>query len=176
MMRFRTMFLAAACGVAMMAAPPRAAAESGEKSPNAVGSYLWAFLGLGPGLHVPGLVTLTSDGTLISVTGSDQGGPDTVFHVKNSAAHGVWFDTGRRSVGARALFLNFDPVGGEVVSITKVRISAQFDKKFNNATGEFFQSVWVCTTGPFTCPDPLTDPPTVPESPTGLPFTAKRIQ
>jgi hypothetical protein len=169
------------CSVAMVAAPSRVAAEGkgAEKSPNAVGSYMWKFLGVvpifGPGTYVPGLVTLTSDGTLLSVTGSDQAGPSSVFFVKNTAAHGVWFDTGHRSVGAHALYLNFDPAGGQVVSISKLRITAQFDKDFNNATGEFFQSVFVCPTF-VTCPDPFTATPDVPEPSVGLPFTARRIR
>ena len=146
-----------------------------DEIPPQVGSFLFSFLGLGPGLTVPGLATINADGTLTSVTGSDQGGPSNVFHVKNSAAHGRWFETGRRTISARALFLNFDPASGVVVSITKVRIEARFDSAFNNITGEFFQSVFACPT-PFTCPNPLTATPTVPEPAAGLPFTAVRIQ
>src|SRR5690348_2429172 len=129
------------CLIAMGSVPywntVRADDESGEKGP--VGSFMFSFLGLGPGTTVPGLTTLTSDGTLVSVTGSDQGGPANVFFVKNSAAHGVWSRAGRRSVGARALFLNFDQNSGVVVSITKVRIVANFNKDFNSGAGEFFQ-------------------------------------
>lgn len=155
----------------LKAAPPR---DRNEPPPQA-GSFLFSYLGLGPGLTVPGLATINADGTLTSETGSDQGGPAAVFRVKNSAAHGQWFETGRRTIGARALFLNFDPTSGAVVSITKVRIVARFDLAFDKITGEFFQAVFACPT-PFTCPNPLTAMPTVPEPATGLPFTAVRIR
>jgi len=145
---------------------------------NAIGSYMFKFTGVaavfGPGSFVPGLATLSSDGTLSSITGSDQAGPSTLFSVKNSAVHGVWFKTGPRSVGANGLYLNFDPIGGQVVSITKLRIVADFDKNFNNATGQFFNSIYVCPTFA-TCPDPLSSSPTIPEPAVGLPFTIKRI-
>ena len=71
--------------------------------------------------------------------------------------------------------MNFDPTSGVVVSITKVRIVARFDLAFDKITGEFFQSVFACPT-PFTCPNPLTATPTVPEPANGLPFTAVRIR
>jgi len=37
-------------------------------------------------------------------------------------------------VGAHALSLSFDPASGEVVSITKLRIAATFDKPFQTAS------------------------------------------
>jgi hypothetical protein len=158
------------------ALPQPAMAESnGREGAGPVGSYLFSFLGLGPGLTVPGLVTLSSDGTLTSVTGSDEAGPASVFFVKNSPIHGVWSRGSKGEVNARALYLNFDPASGVVVGITKLRIEAQFDKSFNNISGSFFMSVFVCPT-PFTCPNPFTATPTVPEPATGLPFTAIRIQ
>jgi len=153
----------------------RAADRDKDEPTPQVGSFLFSFLGLGPGLTVPGLATINADGTLTSVTGSDEGGPSNVFHVKNSAAHGQWVQTGRRTISARALFLNFDPASGVVVGITRVRIEATFDSSFNNITGQFFQSVFACPT-PFTCPNPLTAAPTVPEPAAGLPFTAVRIR
>ena len=118
---------------------------------------------------------ILNNGTLTSVTGSDQAGPPTFFFVKNSAVHGVWSKTGPRSMGANALYLNFDPTGGQVVGITKLRISAEFDKDFNNGAGQFFMSIYVCPTFS-TCPDPLTTAPTIPEPAVGLPFTIKRIR
>lgn len=151
----------------------RASSDNGKDGP--VGSYVWSFLGVGPGLHVPGLTTLTSDGTLLAITGSDQGGPSSVFLVKNSATHGVWSRTGARSVDAKAYFLNFDPGSGVVIGITRVRIHADFtDNTFNHGSGVFYDSVFLCAT-PFTCPDPLTATPNVPEPTVGRPFTADRI-
>ena len=156
---------------------PATAANDGNGR-NAIGSYMFKFTGVeavfGAGNFVAGLATLSSDGTLSSVTGSDQAGPSAFFSVKNSAVHGVWFRTGPRSVGANGLYLNFDPIGGQVVAITKLRIVAEFDKDFNNATGQFFNSIYVCPTFT-TCPDPLTTAPTIPEPAVGLPFTIKRI-
>ena len=88
---------------------------------------------------------------------------------------GLAFKTGPHSVGAHALYLNFSPATGEVVSITKLRIAATLDKHFQTATANFFMSIYVCPTF-VTCPDPLTTPPTVPESPTRQPFTLQRIR
>ena len=161
----------------VLAAPLSAAAD--DDGPGAAGSYLFKFLGVqaffGPGTFVPGLATLNADGTLTSVTGSDEAGPSSLFLVKNSAVHGTWSKTGPRSVGAHALYLNFSPATGEVVSITKLRIAATFDKHFQTATGDFFMSIYVCPTF-VTCPDPLTTAPTVPEPSTGQPFTLERIR
>jgi hypothetical protein len=140
------------------------------------GSFLFKFVGspVPTGQYVPGLVTLISDGTLLSITGSDEAGPASVFQVKNSSVHGTWV-VSRQRITARALYLNFSPVTGEVVGITKLRIEATFDRDFNNITGDFFNSVYVCPT-PFTCPDPLEAAPTIPEPVQGRPFTAARIQ
>ena len=157
-----------------VAVPQQSFADDNPK-PGPVGSYLFSFLGLGPGLTVPGLVTLTSDGTLVAVTGSDEGGPPGVFFVKNSAVHGVWAQTAKQTVAASALYLNFDTASGSIVGITKLRIQARFDKGYDNISGEFFMSVFACGT-PFTCPNPYTATPTVPEPPTGLAFTAIRIR
>src|SRR5215218_7159053 len=70
-----------------------------------VGSFLFKFIGapVPNGQYVPGLVTLTSDGTLLSVTGSDQAGPISVFQVKNSPVHGAWVAS-RQRITARALY------------------------------------------------------------------------
>jgi hypothetical protein len=149
-----------------------AAADENKSGP--IGSYLWSFLGVGPGLHVPGLATLTADGTLTAATGSDLGGPSSVFLVKNSPTHGVWKRVGARGVHANAFFLNFDPVTGVVVGITRVRIVADFDAGFNHGTGVFYDAVWTCSS-PFTCPDPLTSSPTIPEPPVGRPFNLDRV-
>ena len=178
MIKLRTIAgVVCALAVALLAVPPGAMAD-GEGN-GAVGSYLFKFLGVqqlfGRGSFVPGLATLNADGTLTSVTGSDEAGPSSLFLVKNSAVHGAWFKTGPRGVGAHALSLNFDPGNGEVVSITKLRIAATFDSHFQTATGEFFMSLFVCPTFA-TCPDPLTTAPTVPEPPTGQPFTLQRIR
>jgi len=163
--------------VVLLAAPLSAVAD--DDGPGATGSYLFRFLGVqaffGPGTFVPGLTTLNADGTLTAVTGSDDAGPSSLFLVKNSAVHGAWFKTGPRSVGANALYLNFSPATGEVVSITKLRIAATFDKHFQTATGSFFMSIFVCPTF-VTCPDPLTAAPTIPEPSTGQPFTLERIR
>jgi len=152
--------------VVLLAAPLSAVAD--DDGPGATGSYLFRFLGVqaffGPGTFVPGLTTLNADGTLTAVTGSDDAGPSSLFLVKNSAVHGAWFKTGPRSVGANALYLNFSPATGEVVSITKLRIAATFDKHFQTATGSFFMSIFVCPTF-VTCPDPLTAAPTIPLRP-----------
>jgi len=164
-----------ALAVALLAVPAMADGEGN----GPVGSFFFRFLGVqqffGPGTFVPGLATLNADGTLTSVTGSDEAGPSSLFLVKNSAVHGAWFKTGPRSVGAHALYLNFSPATGEVVSITKLRIAATFDKGFQTASGEFFMSIYVCPTF-VTCPDPITTAPTVPEPPTGQPFTLQRIR
>ena len=149
-----------------------AAADANKSGP--VGSYIWSFLGVGPGLHVPGLATLTGDGTLTAATGSDLAGPSNVFFVKNSPTHGVWTRTGARGVAAKAYFLNFDPATGVVVGITRVRIQAEFDAGFNHGTGVFYDAVFVCPT-PFTCPDPLTASPTIPEPAAGRPFNLDRV-
>ena len=163
--------------VVLLAAPLSAMAD--DDGPGATGSYLFRFLGVqaffGPGTFVPGLTTLNADGTLTAVTGSDEAGPSSLFQVKNSAVHGSWHKTGPRGVGANALYLNFGPASGEVVSITKLRIEATFDQHFQTATGGFFLSIYVCPTF-FTCPDPLTTAPTVPEPATPQPFTLERIR
>jgi len=165
------------CALVFLAAPLSAVADG--DGPGATGSYLFKFLGVqaftGPGTFVPGLATLNSDGTLTAVTGSDEAGPSSLFLVKNSAVHGSWFKTGPRSVGANGLYLNFNPATNEVVSITKLRIAATFDKHFESATGTFFMSIFVCPTF-VTCPDPLTGAPTIPEAPTGQAFTLERIR
>ena len=172
-------FTVAVCvlAVVLLGVPLWAAAD--DDGPGATGSYLFKFVAvqaiLGPGTFVPGLATLHADGTLTSVTGSDEAGPSSLFLVKNSAVHGAWFKTGPRSVGANALYLNFSPATGEVVSITKLRIAATFDNKFQTATGSFFMSIYLCPTFA-TCPDPLTTAPTIPEGPTGQPFTLQRIR
>jgi len=155
MIKLRTIAgVVCALAVALLAVPPGAMADGEGNGP--VGSYLFKFLGVqqlfGRGSFVPGLATLNADGTLTSVTGSDEAGPSSLFLVKNSAVHGAWFKTGPRGVGAHALYLNFDP-----------------------GTGEFFMSLFVCPTFA-TCPDPLTTAPTVPEPPTGQPFTLQRIR
>ena len=113
--------------------------------PGATGSYLFKFLGV---------QAIFGPGTFVP---------------------GLAFKTGPHSVGAHALYLNFSPATGEVVSITNLRIAATFDKHFQTATANFFMSIYVCPTF-VTCPDPLTTPPTVPESPTRQPFTLQRIR
>jgi len=176
-MMIKSRLIAVACALVCLAAPLPAVADG--DGPGATGSYLFKFLGVqaifGPGTFVPGLATLNSDGTLTAVTGSDEAGPSAVFLVKNSAVHGSWSKTGPRSVGANALYLNFNPATNEVVSITKLRIAADFDKHFQTATGSFFMSIFVCPTF-VTCPDPLTAAPTIPEPPIGQPFTLERIR
>ena len=166
--------LVVCCALALFVAAPVFAAKK-EKN-DAVGSYLFKFIGapVASGQYVPGLVTLSSDGTLLSVTGSDEAGPASIFQVKNSSVYGVWV-AARQRVTARALYLNFSPVTGEIVGITKLRIEATFDPDFNTITGEFFNSVYLCPTA-FTCPDPLSAQPTIPEPAQGRPFTAARIQ
>src|SRR4051812_15336988 len=119
-----TLYLCMAAVLVAWAPWNTAQASSDDTKDGPVGSYVWSFLGVGPGLHVPGLTTLTSDGTLTAITGSDLGGPSSVFLVKNSATHGVWARTGARSVDAKAFFLNFDPASGVVIGITRVRIHA----------------------------------------------------
>jgi hypothetical protein len=113
-------------------------------------------------------------GTLTAATGSDLAGPSNVFLVKNSPTHGVWTRSGAHSVNAKAYFLNFDPATGVVVGITRVRIQADFDNGFNHGTGAFYDAVYVCPT-PFTCPDPLTSAPTIPEPAVGRPFKLDRV-
>jgi hypothetical protein len=164
-------------GLVTLLVAPLATADDANKA--AAGAYMFKFTGVqqffGPGTYVPGFATLSSDGTLTSVTGSDEAGPAGLFSVKNSAVNGVWFRTGHQSVGARALYLNFSPITGEVVSITRLRIVADFDKDFNNGVGQFFNSIYVCPTF-VTCPDPLTTAPTIPEPAVGQPFTLTRIR
>jgi hypothetical protein len=156
-----------------------ASADSSRILQEAVGSYMFFFLGLGLGelgQFVPGLITLTSDGTLVTATGSDEGGP--IFDVKNSPTHGVWSRTGRRSVKGTAYFLNYDKVTGSVVGITRVRITASFDRRFDNLEGTFDQDRFICPT-PFTCPNPLEAPgPGVIVVPVleDAPFKASRIK
>jgi len=154
-------------------------ADADDGNKRLVGSYMFKFTGVeaafGAGHYVPGFATLHSDGTLSSVTGSDQAGPITLFNVKNSGVYGAWFRTGHSSVEAHALYMNFSPVDGQVVGITKLRILANFDKGFNNGSGQFFNSIYVCPTFT-TCPDPMTATPTVPEPAQGLPMTFTRIQ
>ena len=164
--------VAALCALFFVAAVDPAAADDKK----AVGAYLFKFTGgLPPDTYVPGLATLHSDGTVSSVTGSDESGPLGVFVVKNSAVHGVWSAHGSRGVRATALFLNFDPLGGQVVSITKLRIVAEFEKGFDTGSGVFFDSIYVCPTF-ITCPDPLTTAPMIPEPAAGRPFSVHRIQ
>lgn len=131
--------------------------------------------GAPPAEFVPGLITLTSDGTVITATGSDEGGP--IFDVKNSPTHGVWSRTGPRSVRGTAFFLNYDKGTGSVVAISRVTIDATFDKNFRNLEGTCNQVRFLCVDGPFNCPDPLADP----EPPsvvilTDAPFRATRIR
>jgi hypothetical protein len=62
-----------------------------------------------------------------------------------------------------------------VVSITKLRVEAEFDKAFHDGSGVFFDSIYVCPTF-VSCPDPLTTAPTIPEPSVGRPFTVHRIK
>ena len=112
---------------------------------------------IGPGAHLPALLTFNIDGT---ITGAD---PRTFGGVPNNPnrygpIHGVWERTGWRSIGTTVFIFIYNASTGVLSGYQRNRCSVEFSQDFNRYTATEFMETTACET-PTSCPDPL-DPAT----------------
>lgn len=132
---------------------------------------------VGPGAHMPGLITLHIDGSVTGGSGLMFGGVPNAPN-RYGPVHGVWERTGWRTIGATTIFTVYNALTGVLSGYQRDRCSLEFSQDFNSYKGTEFMETIACET-PTSCPNPL-DPtlkwtplPTMPS--TGFQVSATRV-
>jgi hypothetical protein len=121
--------------------------------------------------HHDGTVT----GTVSTIFGAPPQPPGPV--TKGGADHGVWRRKGR-GFEARVYRMFFDANTGDPVNIAEVLLSFHLDHGRQSTSGSWKAALWFCPDA-FSCPDPNTTPPDLPDITPPPPlntFTQTRVQ
>ena len=132
--------------------------------PSAVGT--WYFPSLAD------MVTYHEDGTLTANGFITQFASNTY---SASSSHGVWFGTGSQSIKT-VHFIKLQTLDNTQWRIWRVRTTPVFDEEFEQIIGGLVVLDDYECTGPFDCPNPLTDPPTTPNLFQGTAGPAFRVK
>ncbi len=141
----------------MLAAP---AAVAGGQHKSAPGAWYLALdaepYGLPPGVSLPGLVTIQSDGTVQIADGGDFGG--FPFMSRDSTQFGSWRYTRYGGIRMVTLFLQADAISGDVIRWQKVQLQLRFEDR-NTLVGTVNVLGLDCSgpapAGVFNCPNPV---------------------
>ena len=111
------------------------------------GSYLLEFQPAPPLAPFQGLVTVSSDGTLVLTETTDFGFGNPAVFGFNSPTHGAWKKTDSRAINTRALFFNYGADGTPEV-VVRVSASWDFARGFGSFEGPFTLDVFALTQDP----------------------------
>ncbi len=140
------------------------ATDIGDKGKGFVGT--WYLPGLADMVTYHEGGTLTGNGSLI---------PFPFGLHSASSIHGTWVRTGRRSLQS-VHFSKLQTLDSQQWRILRVRTTAIFDEGFEQIIGGLVVLDDYECTGPFNCPNPLTDPPTTPNLFVGTAGPAFRVR
>ena len=156
---------------------------SGYRAP-AAGTWYLALdaepFGLPPGVSLPGLMTIHSDGTVLLADGGDFGG--FPFMSRDSSQFGAWRYTRKGSLKVVTLFLQADAISGDVSRWQRVQLSLRFADRHTligtvNVLG--LDCMGPAIAGAFNCPDPIAGAGQFipnPGEPVDVPVTLRRLK
>jgi hypothetical protein len=157
--RLLCLAVAAAAAVVLLAVPANSQGPANQHH-----QFWGTYLHKVEGMSVPALVTIQFGGTLNVSSGFMFGGG---YPMRLSPIHGVWEQTGPKSITATSLFFLFDG-NGVMTGYQRNRCPMKFSDDFNSYKGVEFMETVAC--GAAGCPDPL-DPTTVWTPMQGMPAT-----
>jgi len=129
-----------------------------------------------PGVHVPVIQTLTSDGTILSSDVTMFGGLPGVG-IRVTPLHGVWERTGRNLVSTTNLALVYDAPSSLLIGFARSRATSSVDRR-GILSGTVVVEFLACPS-PVACPDPQDAGAAwvpMPGFPPSFPVTGRRLE